>query len=324
MTTKALNLVPMVVEQTARGERAYDIYSRLLKERVVFIVGPVEDHMANLVVAQLLYLESENPDKDIHLYINSPGGAVTAGLSIYDTMQFVKPDVSTICVGQAASMGALLLAGGAAGKRFCLPHSRVMIHQPLGGFQGQATDIDIHAREILLIREKLNRIELAESVLARYGFPGQSAYAASKAAGEAAVKAELAQHLIVRTAWLYGIRGKNFVKTMLTLARDREEIGVVADQEGCPTFAGDLAQTLLAMAARLGDGDLAWGTYHFCGGGSTTWHGLAEAAIALARRRKQVVFRLKRLKALTTADAALGRKVATSDYRINTLEVEID
>jgi ATP-dependent Clp protease protease subunit len=158
MTAKALNLVPMVVEQTARGERAYDIYSRLLKERVVFIVGPVEDHMANLVVAQLLYLESENPDKDIHLYINSPGGAVTAGLSIYDTMQFVKPDVSTICVGQAASMGALLLAGGAAGKRFCLPHSRVMIHQPLGGFQGQASDIDIHAREVLKIREHLNEL----------------------------------------------------------------------------------------------------------------------------------------------------------------------
>jgi ATP-dependent Clp protease protease subunit len=158
MTVKALNLVPMVVEQTARGERAYDIYSRLLKERVVFIVGPVEDHMANLVVAQLLYLESENPDKDILLYINSPGGAVTAGLSIYDTMQFVKPDVSTICVGQAASMGALLLAGGAAGKRFCLPHSRVMIHQPLGGFQGQASDIDIHAREVLKIREHLNEL----------------------------------------------------------------------------------------------------------------------------------------------------------------------
>jgi ATP-dependent Clp protease protease subunit len=158
MTTKALNLVPMVVEQTARGERAYDIYSRLLKERVVFIVGPVEDNMANLTVAQLLYLESENPDKDIHLYINSPGGAVTAGLAIYDTMQFIKPDVSTICVGQAASMGALLLAGGAEGKRFCLPHSRVMIHQPLGGFQGQASDIDIHAKEVLKIREHLNRV----------------------------------------------------------------------------------------------------------------------------------------------------------------------
>ncbi|ADJ28380.1 ATP-dependent Clp endopeptidase proteolytic subunit ClpP [Nitrosococcus watsonii] len=151
-------LVPMVVEQTARGERAYDIYSRLLKERVVFLVGPVEDHMANLVVAQLLFLESENPDKDIHLYINSPGGSVTAGLSIYDTMQFIKPDVSTLCVGQAASMGAVLLAGGAPGKRHCLPHSRLLIHQPLGGFQGQATDIDIHAREILLVRERLNHI----------------------------------------------------------------------------------------------------------------------------------------------------------------------
>ncbi len=156
--TKALNLVPMVVEQTARGERAYDIYSRLLKERVIFVVGPVEDHMANLIVAQLLFLESENPEKDIHLYINSPGGVVTAGLSIYDTMQFIKPDVSTICVGQAASMGALLLAGGAAGKRYCLPHSRMMIHQPLGGFQGQASDIDIHAREVLLVRDRLNRI----------------------------------------------------------------------------------------------------------------------------------------------------------------------
>ncbi len=154
----ALNLVPMVVEQTSRGERAYDIYSRLLKERVIFMVGPVEDYMANLVVAQLLYLEAENPDKDIHLYINSPGGSVSAGLSVYDTMQFVKPDVSTMCVGQAASMGALLLAGGAPGKRYCLPHSRLMIHQPLGGFQGQATDIDIHAREILLVRDRLNRI----------------------------------------------------------------------------------------------------------------------------------------------------------------------
>jgi ATP-dependent Clp protease protease subunit len=158
METKALNLVPMVVEQTARGERAYDIYSRLLKERVVFIVGPVEDHMANLVVAQLLYLESENPDKDIHLYINSPGGVVTAGMSIYDTMQFIKPDVSSICVGQAASMGALLLTGGAKGKRFCLPHSRMMIHQPLGGFQGQASDIDIHAKEVLKLRDQLNAI----------------------------------------------------------------------------------------------------------------------------------------------------------------------
>ena len=158
VVTKALNLVPMVVEQSARGERAYDIYSRLLKERVVFMVGPVEDYTANLVVAQLLFLESENPDKDIHFYINSPGGAVTAGMAIYDTMQFIKPDISTLCIGQAASMGALLLAGGAAGKRYCLPHSRVMIHQPLGGFQGQASDIDIHAREILLIRERLNTI----------------------------------------------------------------------------------------------------------------------------------------------------------------------
>ncbi len=155
---KALNLVPMVVEQTSRGERSYDIYSRLLKERVVFLVGPVEDNVANLIVAQLLFLESENPDKDIHLYINSPGGSVSAGLAIYDTMQFVKPDVSTMCVGQAASMGALLLAGGAEGKRYCLPHTRLMIHQPLGGFQGQATDIDIHAREILKVREKLNTI----------------------------------------------------------------------------------------------------------------------------------------------------------------------
>jgi ATP-dependent Clp protease protease subunit len=155
---KALNLIPMVVEQTSRGERSYDIYSRLLKERVVFLVGPVEDNVANLIVAQLLFLESENPDKDIHLYINSPGGSVSAGLAIYDTMQFIKPDVSTMCVGQAASMGALLLCGGAENKRFCLPHSRVMIHQPLGGFQGQASDIDIHAREILKIRESLNKI----------------------------------------------------------------------------------------------------------------------------------------------------------------------
>ncbi|MDP1707800.1 MAG: ATP-dependent Clp endopeptidase proteolytic subunit ClpP [Gammaproteobacteria bacterium] len=153
-----LNLVPMVVEQSPRGERAYDIYSRLLKERVIFLVGPVEDHSANLIVAQLLFLESENPDKDIHLYINSPGGVVSAGLSIYDTMQFIRPDVSTMCIGQAASMGALLLAGGAKGKRYCLPHSRLMIHQPLGGFQGQAADIDIHAREILAVRERLNRI----------------------------------------------------------------------------------------------------------------------------------------------------------------------
>ncbi|MBK1693765.1 ATP-dependent Clp endopeptidase, proteolytic subunit ClpP [Chromatium weissei] len=151
-------LVPIVVEQTARGERSFDIYSRLLKERVIFLVGPVEDQMSNLVVAQLLFLESENPDKDIHLYINSPGGSVTAGMAIYDTMQFIRPDVSTMCIGQAASMGALLLAGGAKDKRFCLPHSRMMIHQPLGGFQGQATDIDIHAREILTIRDTLNQI----------------------------------------------------------------------------------------------------------------------------------------------------------------------
>jgi ATP-dependent Clp protease protease subunit len=157
-TTKALNLVPIVVEQTARGERSYDIYSRLLKERVVFIVGEVEDQMANLIVAQLLFLESENPDKDIHLYINSPGGAVTAGLAIYDTMQFVKPDISTICVGQAASMGAVLLAAGAKGKRFALPHSRIMVHQPLGGFHGQATDVEIHAREILDAKSRLNTI----------------------------------------------------------------------------------------------------------------------------------------------------------------------
>ncbi len=158
MSATSLNLVPMVVEQTARGERAYDIYSRLLKERVVFIVGPVEDHMANLIVAQLLFLESENPDKDIHLYINSPGGSVTSGLSIYDTMQFINCDVSTICVGQAASMGALLLAGGTKGKRFALPHSRIMVHQPSAGFQGQATDISIHANEVLELKARLNRI----------------------------------------------------------------------------------------------------------------------------------------------------------------------
>lgn len=151
-------LVPMVVEQSAKGERAYDIYSRLLKERVIFLVGQVEDYMANLIVAQMLFLESENPDKDIHLYINSPGGSVTAGMSIYDTMQFIKPDVSTVCIGQAASMGAFLLTAGAEGKRYCLPNSRVMIHQPLGGYQGQASDIEIHTREILGIREKLNRI----------------------------------------------------------------------------------------------------------------------------------------------------------------------
>ena len=151
-------LVPIVVEQTARGERSYDIYSRLLKERIIFLVGQIEDYMANLVIAQLLFLESENPDKDIHLYINSPGGVVTAGLAIYDTMQFIKPDVSTLCIGQAASAGALLLAGGAKGKRFCLPHARMMIHQPHGGSQGQATDIEIHTREILLLRKRLNHI----------------------------------------------------------------------------------------------------------------------------------------------------------------------
>lgn len=153
-----LGLVPMVIETTGRGERAYDIYSRLLKERVIFMVGPIVDHMANLVVAQLLYLESENPDKDIHLYVNSPGGEVNAGLAIYDTMQFIRPDVSTVCTGQAASMGAVILAGGASEKRFALPHARIMIHQPWGGFQGQATDIDIHAKEILRIRERLNQI----------------------------------------------------------------------------------------------------------------------------------------------------------------------
>jgi len=158
MGTTSLNLVPMVVEQTARGERAYDIYSRLLKERLIFIVGPVEDHMANLVVAQMLYLESENADKDIHLYINSPGGIVTAGLSIYDTMQFINCDVSTICLGQAASMGALLLAGGTKGKRFALPHSRVMVHQPSAGYQGQVTDISIHAEEVLELKRRLNEI----------------------------------------------------------------------------------------------------------------------------------------------------------------------
>ena len=156
--TTALNMVPMVVEQTSRGERAYDIYSRLLKERLIFLVGPIDDHMANVVVAQLLFLEADNPEKDISIYINSPGGVVTAGMAIYDTMQYIKPDVSTICVGQAASMGALLLASGAAGKRYALPNSRVMIHQPLGGFQGQATDIDIHAREILTLRSRLNEV----------------------------------------------------------------------------------------------------------------------------------------------------------------------
>jgi ATP-dependent Clp protease protease subunit len=155
---RGLNLVPMVVEQTPRGERAYDIYSRLLKERVVFCVGPIDDYMANVIVAQLLFLESENPDKDINLYINSPGGIVTAGMAVYDTMQFIKPDVSTICVGQAASMGSLLLAAGTKGKRYALPNSRIMIHQPLGGFQGQASDIEIHAKETLTIKEKLNAI----------------------------------------------------------------------------------------------------------------------------------------------------------------------
>ncbi|MCZ6717257.1 MAG: ATP-dependent Clp endopeptidase proteolytic subunit ClpP [Gammaproteobacteria bacterium] len=158
MSKIEMNLVPMVVEQTARGERAYDIYSRLLKDRVVFMVGSIEDQVANLIVAQLLYLESENSEKDIHLYINSPGGSVSAGLAIYDTMQFVRPDVSTICVGQAASMGAVLLTGGAKGKRYALPHSRMMIHQPIAGFQGQASDIDIHAREVLQMRDRLNRI----------------------------------------------------------------------------------------------------------------------------------------------------------------------
>ena len=158
MSAKSLNLIPMVVEQTARGERSYDIYSRLLKERVVFIVGPVEDLVANVVVAQLLFLESDNPDKDIHLYINSPGGSVTSGLAIYDTMQFIKSDISTICIGQAASMGALLLAGGAKGKRYALPHSRIMVHQPSAGFQGQVTDIDIHAKEVMELKRRLNEI----------------------------------------------------------------------------------------------------------------------------------------------------------------------
>ncbi len=158
LAPQALGLVPMVIETTGRGERAYDIYSRMLKERVIFLVGPVEDHMANLIVAQLLFLESENPDKDIHVYINSPGGVVTAGLAIYDTMQFIKPDVSTVCIGQAASMGAVILAGGTKGKRYALPHARMMVHQPSGGFQGQATDIDIQAREILRVRERLNQI----------------------------------------------------------------------------------------------------------------------------------------------------------------------
>ena len=158
MNERALNLVPIVVEQTARGERAYDIYSRLLKDRLIFVVGPIDDYMANIVVAQMLFLESENPEKDIHLYINSPGGVVTAGLAIYDTMQFIRPDVSTVCTGQAASMGAVLLAGGCKGKRYCLPHARIMIHQPLGGFQGQAADMEIHAREMLEVRDRLNHV----------------------------------------------------------------------------------------------------------------------------------------------------------------------
>jgi ATP-dependent Clp protease, protease subunit len=158
MNERALNLVPIVVEQTARGERAYDIYSRLLKDRLIFVVGPIDDQVANIVVAQMLFLESENPEKDIHLYINSPGGVVTSGLAIYDTMQFIKPDVSTVCTGQAASMGAVLLAGGTKGKRYCLPHARIMIHQPLGGFQGQAADMEIHAREMLEVRDRLNHI----------------------------------------------------------------------------------------------------------------------------------------------------------------------
>ena len=162
-TPRALGLVPIVVEMSARGERTYDIYSRLLKERVVFLVGPVDDEVANLIVAQLLYLESENPDKDIHLYINSPGGSVSAALAIYDTMQFIKPDVSTICLGQAVSIGALLLTGGASGKRYCLPHARIMLHQPLGGFEGQATDINIHAKEILRIRARLEEILAAHT-----------------------------------------------------------------------------------------------------------------------------------------------------------------
>lgn len=158
MDPQMLNLIPMVVEQTSRGERSYDIYSRLLKERVIFLVGPIDDHIANVVVAQLLFLESENPDKDVYLYINSPGGSVTAGMAIYDTMQFIKPDVSTMCIGQAASMGALLLCAGHEGKRYCLPNSRVMIHQPLGGFQGQASDFEIHAKEILSLKSRLNGI----------------------------------------------------------------------------------------------------------------------------------------------------------------------
>jgi ATP-dependent Clp protease protease subunit len=193
--TRALNLIPMVVEQTARGERAYDIYSRLLKERVIFIVGEIESHMANLVVAQLLFLESENPEKDLALYINSPGGEVSAGLAIYDTMQFIRPSVSTICVGMAASMGAVLLAGGEKGKRFALPHSRIMIHQPLGGFQGQAADIDIHAREILETRDRLNAI-LAKHTGQPIEKIKQDSDRDNFMSGEAAVKYGIIDHVL--------------------------------------------------------------------------------------------------------------------------------
>jgi ATP-dependent Clp protease protease subunit len=199
LDTMNLGLVPMVIEQTARGERAYDIYSRLLKERVVFVVGPVEDHMANLIVAQLLFLESENPDKDIHLYINSPGGSVTAGLAIYDTMQFIKPHVSTMCIGQAASMGAVLLTAGEPGKRFCLPHSRMMIHQPLGGFQGQATDIEIHAREILAVRERLNQI-LAKHTGQPVETIGEDTERDNFMSGEESVKYGLIDEVLLRRA----------------------------------------------------------------------------------------------------------------------------
>jgi ATP-dependent Clp protease protease subunit len=199
LETMNLGLVPMVIEQTARGERAYDIYSRLLKERVVFVVGPVEDHMANLIVAQLLFLESENPDKDIHLYINSPGGSVTAGLAIYDTMQFIKPHVSTMCIGQAASMGAVLLTAGEPGKRFCLPHSRMMIHQPLGGFQGQATDIEIHAREILSVRERLNQI-LAKHTGQPVETIGEDTERDNFMSGEESVKYGLIDQVLLRRA----------------------------------------------------------------------------------------------------------------------------
>src|SRR5262245_6991293 len=193
--TRALNLVPMVVEQTARGERAYDIYSRLLKERVIFIVGEIESHMANLIVAQLLFLESENPEKDLALYINSPGGEVSAGLAIYDTMQFIRPSVSTICVGMAASMGAVLLAGGEKGKRFALPHSRIMIHQPLGGFHGQAADIDIHAREVLETRDRLNKI-LAQHTGQPIEKIKQDTDRDNFMSGEAAVKYGIIDHVL--------------------------------------------------------------------------------------------------------------------------------